>query len=89
MRCGRLYQEWHDPKTRVFEETPQKCGADGCGKNGCRAEITDAAMSERAECVMLNKGLFILRAISELDNVVNKMQAHQRKKISRLRALQW
>lgn len=64
---------------------------EGLVKNGIpsRAEITDAAMSERAECVMLNKGPFILRAISVLDNVVNKMQAHQRKKTSQLRALQW
>jgi pyruvate kinase len=54
-----------------------------------RAEITDAAMSERAECVMLNKGPFILRAISVLDNVINKMQTHQRKRTSQLRALQW
>jgi hypothetical protein len=28
-----------------------------------RAEVTDAAMSERAECVMLNKGPFVREAV--------------------------
>jgi pyruvate kinase len=54
-----------------------------------RAEMTDAAMAERAECVMLNKGPFVLDAIAVLDNVVEKMQAHQQKKSSQLRALHW
>lgn len=54
-----------------------------------RAEMTDAAMAERAECVMLNKGPFVLDAIAVLDNVVKKMQAHQQKKTSQLRALHW
>ena len=31
-----------------------------------RAEVTDAAMSGRAECVMLNKGPHILRALDFL-----------------------
>jgi pyruvate kinase len=54
-----------------------------------RAEMTDAAMANRAECVMLNKGPFVLDAIAVLDNVVEKMQAHQQKKTSQLRALHW
>jgi pyruvate kinase len=60
-------------------------------KNGIpsRAEITDAAMSERAECVMLNKGPFILEAMDVLDNVAGRMQAHQQKKTAQLRALHW
>ena len=29
-----------------------------------RAEVTDAAMSERAECVMLNKGPFVREFIA-------------------------
>ena len=53
-----------------------------------RAEITDAAMSERAECVMLNKGAFITDAVKVLDDVLTRMQAHQRKKTPQLRALQ-
>ncbi|MDP2830327.1 MAG: pyruvate kinase [Sulfuricellaceae bacterium] len=54
-----------------------------------RAEMTDAAMANRAECIMLNKGPFVLDAIEVLDNVVEKMQAHQQKKTSQLRALHW
>jgi pyruvate kinase len=54
-----------------------------------RAEITDAAMAERAECVMINKGPFVLDAIALLDDVVERMQAHQQKKTARLRALHW
>ncbi len=54
-----------------------------------RAEITDAAMGERAECVMLNKGPHILEAIEALDDILNRMQAHQHKKRSTLRRLHW
>jgi pyruvate kinase len=52
-----------------------------------RAEITDAAMSERAECVMLNKGPYIDRAVAVLDDILRRMEGHQRKKSARLRAL--
>jgi pyruvate kinase len=52
-----------------------------------RAEITDAAMSERAECVMLNKGPYILDAVCTLDDILKRMQEHQHKKSSRLREL--
>jgi pyruvate kinase len=52
-----------------------------------RAEITDAAMSERAECVMLNKGPYIVAAVQVLANILRRMQAHQSKKVSRLRPL--
>jgi pyruvate kinase len=54
-----------------------------------RPEFTDAAMAVRAECVMLNKGPYILDAIEALVNVMVRMQEHQRKKFSRLRALHW
>lgn len=52
-----------------------------------RAEITDAAMAERAECVMLNKGPFIVEAVSMLDDILTRMDAHQHKKSPQLRAL--
>ena len=52
-----------------------------------RAEITDAAMGERAECVMLNKGPHILEAIEILDSILRRMQSHQAKKTPRLRRL--
>ena len=49
-----------------------------------RAEITDAAMSERAECVMLNKGPYIVEGVRLLDKVLTRMDGHQRKKTARL-----
>lgn len=52
-----------------------------------RAEITDAAMGERAECVMLNKGAHILEAMRTLDDVLRRMQSHQAKKRPLMRAL--
>lgn len=53
-----------------------------------RAEVTDAAMGERSECVMLNKGPYILDAMRTLDDILKRMQAHQSKKRPLLRALQ-
>lgn len=52
-----------------------------------RAEITDAAMGERAECVMLNKGPHVVEAVRTLDDILQRMQAHQSKKTPRLRPL--
>jgi pyruvate kinase len=52
-----------------------------------RAEVTDAAMAERAECVMLNKGANVVRAVEVLNDVLPRMAAHQTKKTSRMRAL--
>jgi pyruvate kinase len=54
-----------------------------------RSEVTDAAMGVRAECVMLNKGPYICRAIETLRDILLRMQAHQHKKVARLRALHW
>lgn len=45
-----------------------------------RAEITDAAMAERAECVMLNKGPHIIEAIKILDEILKSMQEYHQKK---------
>jgi pyruvate kinase len=52
-----------------------------------RAEITDAAMSERAECVMLNKGPHVCQAVAVLDDILQRMQTHVTKKRSILRGL--
>jgi pyruvate kinase len=62
---------------------------EGLAKNGVpsRAEVTDAAMGERAECVMLNKGPHILDAVSVLDDILRRMEEHQSKKTAQLRAL--
>jgi pyruvate kinase len=47
-------------------------------KNGLpsRAEVTDAAMSARSECVMLNKGVHIDEAIRFLVDVSRRMSRH-------------
>jgi len=52
-----------------------------------RAEVTDAAMSGRAECVMLNKGPHILLALDFLSDVLARMEGHHSKKSSLMRKL--
>jgi len=52
-----------------------------------RAEISDAAMSEQADCVMLNKGPHIIATIRMLDNILRRMQGHQDKGAERLKKL--
>ncbi len=52
-----------------------------------RAEVTDAAMGERAECVMLNKGPHVVEAVRALDDILRRMQDHQVKKTPMLRRL--
>lgn len=52
-----------------------------------RAEITDAAMGERAECVMLNKGPHIVEAVVVLDDIPRRMATHHYKKTALMRCL--
>jgi pyruvate kinase len=52
-----------------------------------RAEITDAAMGQRADCVMLNKGPHIVDAIQTLDDILRRMQGHHSRKTATLRKL--
>jgi pyruvate kinase len=52
-----------------------------------RAEISDVVLAQRAECVMLNKGEFVLEAVSIVEEVCRRMGGHQHKKTARLRAL--
>ncbi|WP_300590533.1 pyruvate kinase [Microbacterium sp.] len=52
-----------------------------------RAEVTDAAAGERAECVMLNKGPHIEEAIEALDDILRRMHGHLEKKRPLLRRL--
>jgi pyruvate kinase len=62
---------------------------EGLTKTGMpsRAEISDAAIAGRAECVMLNKGPHVEKAVKVLDDILRRMQAHQSKKRSMLRPL--
>jgi pyruvate kinase len=78
-----LCQAAHIPvvwATQVLETLAQK------GRPS-RSEITDAAMSQRAECVMLNKGPYIIEAVHALSDILMRMQGHQFKKTAMLRQL--
>lgn len=44
-----------------------------------RAEITDAAYSQRADCVMLNKGAFAVNTIKKLDFILSRMHTIYKK----------
>ncbi len=55
--------------------------------NPARAEISDAAMSERAECAMLNKGPYINDAVVVLDSILRRMTDHHYKKNALLGSL--
>jgi pyruvate kinase len=66
--------------TQVLERLVQK------GRRS-RGEMTDAAMAARAECVMLNKGPYLLEAIDELDTLLGRMEQNQHKKTPQLRRL--
>ncbi|TLH66818.1 pyruvate kinase [Mycolicibacterium aubagnense] len=63
--------------TQVLEQLAQT-------GNPSRAEISDAAMSERAECVMLNKGPHINDAVVVLDSILRRMADHHYKKTALL-----
>ncbi|MFN2323020.1 MAG: pyruvate kinase [Trueperaceae bacterium] len=62
---------------------------EGVAKNGMptRAEVTDAAMAERAEGVLLNKGPYAEVAVGTLADVLRRMHRHQHKKTAHLAAL--
>ncbi len=57
---------------------------EGLAKKGIpsRSEITDAVMSQRADCVMLNKGPYILDAIRLLDTILKDMDPYREKNLS-------
>lgn len=52
-----------------------------------RAEVTDAAMGQRADCVMLNKGPYAPQAITFLHGILRRMARHHGKGISYLAPL--
>ena len=79
---------------KVQEEILQLCGAahvpvvwatqvlENLAKKGLpsRSEITDATIALQAECIMLNKGPYINRAISLLNSILSDMEANHEKK---------
>ena len=54
-----------------------------------RAELTDSAFAQRAECVMLNKGPYIEKSVKMLDKVIRRMERIQSKNLSLLPKLQF
>jgi pyruvate kinase len=52
-----------------------------------RAEVTDAAASVAAECVMLNKGPDVDEAVAVLSDILRRMEKHRYKKRSLFRKL--
>lgn len=52
-----------------------------------RAEVSDAALSARAECVMLNKGPYIVETTRFLAGVLDRMSGHADKRTPMLRRL--
>ena len=74
-RLDEIQEEirWLAEATQVFEQSTKE-------NPPSRAEMTDADMSERAECMMLNKGA------SALDVIARRMRDHPHEKSARLRA---
>jgi pyruvate kinase len=52
-----------------------------------RAEMTDAAMAQGAECVMLNKGPYLTEGVAFLRDVLTRMDRHRAKKFARFAPL--
>jgi pyruvate kinase len=48
-----------------------------------RAETTDAAMAQRADCVMLNKGPYLAEGVAFLRDILTRMDRHHAKKFAR------
>jgi len=62
---------------------------EGLAKGGAptRAEVSDAVMSSRAECVMLNKGPKVVSTVRFLADVLERMEEHHDKRMQLLRRL--
>ena len=62
---------------------------EGLAKGGAptRAEVSDAVMSSRAECVMLNKGARVVETVVFLADILERMAEHHDKRMALLRRL--
>lgn len=54
-----------------------------------RAEISDATLAQRAECVMLNKGWYIVETIRALASIVRATSSFQSKRTHLLDEMQF
>ncbi|MGV0744981.1 pyruvate kinase [Mycolicibacterium sp. XJ870] len=66
--------------TQVLEQLAKK-------GRPARSEVSDASMGVRAECVMLNKGPYIVDAVRTLASILDRMEEHLYKKNTLLRTL--
>lgn len=66
--------------TQVLEQLAKK-------GQPARSEVSDASMGVRAECVMLNKGPYIVDAVQTLAGILDRMEEHLYKKNTLLRTL--
>jgi pyruvate kinase len=57
---------------------------EGVAKKGIpkRAEITDAAMADQADCIMLNKGDYIIKAVEMLSDITRRRERQKQKSSS-------
>jgi pyruvate kinase len=53
-----------------------------------RAEVTDASFASRAECVMLNKGTYVLDVLKSLKDILKRSAGHHSKKRYTFRPMQ-
>ncbi|HKO81310.1 MAG TPA: hypothetical protein VJU78_12980, partial [Chitinophagaceae bacterium] len=53
-----------------------------------RAEVTDASYAAMAECVMLNKGDYVIDVIKSLQDILQRSGAHHVKKRYTFRPMQ-
>ena len=62
---------------------------EGLAKGGApsRAEVSDAVMSSRAECVMLNKGPRVVSTVEFLADILERMEEHHDKRLALRRRL--
>lgn len=62
---------------------------EGLAKGGApsRAEVSDAVMSSRAECVMLNKGPHVVSTVEFLADILERMEEHYDKRMALRRRL--
>jgi pyruvate kinase len=52
-----------------------------------RAEVSDVVTSSQSECVMLNKGPYIVRTVRFLSGILERMEQHQTKRRTMMRPL--
>ncbi|MEQ1561049.1 MAG: pyruvate kinase [Methyloglobulus sp.] len=65
--------------------------SEAIAKKGMRSipEFSDMAIAARADCIMLNKGSYVLEAIDALVNVMTRINEYQKGRFSGLTAFEW